>query len=217
MNTSNVAVSKKHRKEEWSKLRWATYNFLKSFIKDKKDLKILDLGCGQSQYDDLLTSHNVTKSDVYNYENVNLVFDANENFPIIDKEYDLVIAMHVLEHLHNPQGAVKECFRVLKPGGFFVGVTPFMMAVHHRPHDYWRFTDVCLKKILDDAGFTKIDIETCSDVSDILDSVENTYYNALANKYWWGRLMRKINRVMRAKTKVDDLDTAKAFSFIAIK
>lgn len=42
-----------------------------------------------------------------------------------DREFDLVIANHVLEHVADDRAAMKEVFRVLKPGGLAVLQTPY--------------------------------------------------------------------------------------------
>ncbi len=49
----------------------------------------------------------------------NIVFAARNIFDLNDPDntYDVVIAGNVLHLLSNPQGAVKELYRVLKPGG----------------------------------------------------------------------------------------------------
>jgi SAM-dependent methyltransferase len=58
----------------------------------------------------------------------------------------------VLEHLHTPEVAISEAFRVLKPGGFLYLEVPFLQGFHADPHDYFRFTQVGLKSILKDNG-----------------------------------------------------------------
>lgn len=49
----------------------------------------------------------------------NISFDTRNIFDLRDPDntYDIVIAGNVLHLLSNPQGAVKELYRVLKPGG----------------------------------------------------------------------------------------------------
>ena len=49
----------------------------------------------------------------------NIAFEARNIFDLKDPDctYDIVIAGNVLHLLKNPQGAVRELFRVLKPGG----------------------------------------------------------------------------------------------------
>ncbi len=44
--------------------------------------------------------------------------------PFADASFDLVVAKWVIEHLEKPEQDFSECFRVLKPGGFFIFLTP---------------------------------------------------------------------------------------------
>ncbi len=53
--------------------------------------------------------------------------------------FDAVIMNHVLEHVHEPQTLVAECFRVLRPGGTFIAVTPNAESFGHRTfRSSWR-------------------------------------------------------------------------------
>jgi ubiquinone/menaquinone biosynthesis C-methylase UbiE len=47
-----------------------------------------------------------------------------EDLPFSDNSFDLVTANMVLEHLEEPRRVIIETFRVLRPGGHFVFVTP---------------------------------------------------------------------------------------------
>lgn len=61
------------------------------------------------------------------------------NFP--DASYDFVVSDQVLEHvLGDPFLAVRESFRVLKPGGYVVHTTCLINPIHKYPYDLWRFT-----------------------------------------------------------------------------
>ncbi len=57
------------------------------------------------------------------------------NLPFSDNEYDVILCNHVLEHIPNDKQAMKELYRVLKPGG---------MGIFQIPQDLKRavtFTD----------------------------------------------------------------------------
>lgn len=54
--------------------------------------------------------------------------------------FDAVFLMEVLEHVQNPQLAMDEIWRVLRPGGLVMLSAPFVFEIHAIPHDYYRFT-----------------------------------------------------------------------------
>jgi SAM-dependent methyltransferase len=64
---------------------------------------------------------------------------------VADNSVDFAISDQVLEHVEgNPQQAIDECHRVLKPGGVAVHTTCFINPVHGAPGDFWRFTPEAL-------------------------------------------------------------------------
>jgi len=63
-----------------------------------------------------------------------------------DESFDFVLSDQVLEHVEgDPQQAVDESWRVLRPGGIAVHATVFMYPIHDAPGDYWRFTPAALR------------------------------------------------------------------------
>jgi len=69
------------------------------------------------------------------------------NFP--DESFDFVISDQVLEHVEgNPQKAIDESWRVLRPGGIAIHSTCFINPIHAAPNDFWRFTPDALKLLL---------------------------------------------------------------------
>jgi SAM-dependent methyltransferase len=46
--------------------------------------------------------------------------------------FDAITMKHVIEHVHDPVGLVRECLRLLKPGGRLVIVTPNVNGLGHR-------------------------------------------------------------------------------------
>jgi SAM-dependent methyltransferase len=68
------------------------------------------------------------------------VFEANT--------FDAVFLLEVLEHVQEPQSALSEIYRILKPGGKIVMSTPYIFEMHDVPYDFWRFTEYGLKQLL---------------------------------------------------------------------
>ncbi|WP_448388526.1 class I SAM-dependent methyltransferase [Microbacterium aurum] len=63
--------------------------------------------------------------------------------------YDFVVLDEILEHVPRPWVAVEEVRRILKPGGTLITSSPFMIAVHKVPEDYWRFTKEAMSILLE--------------------------------------------------------------------
>lgn len=74
--------------------------------------------------------------------NPDIVGDIH-NLPLRDSSVDAIICMNVLEHVEDPQKAVKEIYRVLKPGGYCYFDTPFIFYYHPMEgyyRDFFRFS-----------------------------------------------------------------------------
>ncbi len=73
--------------------------------------------------------------------------------PFKDGEFDAVVSGQVLEHIEGqPQSAIDELFRVLKPNGISLQTTCFINPIHGCPNDYWRFTPDALKLLTEQHG-----------------------------------------------------------------
>jgi len=82
--------------------------------------------------------------------------------PLRAEAFDLVIAEQVLEHVHWPYRAVKNVHQMLRPGGWFLVATPFLLRVHGYPDDCCRWTEMGLKYLLMEGAFPENGIRTGS-------------------------------------------------------
>ena len=95
------------------------------------------------------------------------------DLPIRDSCVDLILSQAVLEHVTNPDRAVCEMHRVLKPGGILYVEAAFMQPVHMEPWHYFNITPYGLAYLLRDW-----DVEWQSTIGDpdyVLDWVHRAY------------------------------------------
>jgi len=130
--------------------------------------EIVDLGCGAGNgYDDLqpfARNFNWIGLDIEISPEVNerkrtdLTFMTYNgiDIPFPDNSKDLIYSRQVFEHVLYPQELLREVYRVLKPGGYFVGSTSHLEPFHSR--SLWNFTPYGFVTLLKRAGFTHISI-----------------------------------------------------------
>ena len=75
-----------------------------------------------------------------------------------DAAFDACVSDQVLEHVEgDPFDAVKESFRVVRPGGYVVHATCLLNPIHREPGDFWRFTPDALNLLCRAAGAGEIE------------------------------------------------------------
>jgi len=129
--------------------------------------RLIDIGCGTKQYKDLLAPY-VTEHIGLDYNgtlhdkaNVDL-WGTAYNIPAEDASFDSAICTAVLEHLEEPEAALKECKRVLKQGGVAIYSVPFIWHLHEEPRDFFRFSMYGLKYLFDKTGFEILELKALS-------------------------------------------------------
>ncbi len=118
-------VSPVYPSDSWSE-HFATSDFAKGLF--------VNVGSGNSSL-----HPEIVNTDFIPYTNVDVVTDAG-HLPFKDNSVDGILCIGVLEHLQYPESAVAEMYRILKPGGKFYALIPFMVGYHASPHDYTRWT-----------------------------------------------------------------------------
>lgn len=85
----------------------------------KKTIKRLDIGCGGNKIP------GAVYVDIDPGANPDILHDLNKfPYPMEDNSYDEIYAKHIIEHLDNPKGFMRELTRILKPGGTVFVETP---------------------------------------------------------------------------------------------
>jgi len=99
---------------------------------DLRGKRVLDLGCGNGSYTAELARRAsfVCGVDLQMQhlkafrQPIHRVQAAGESLPFASESFDVVTMIEVLEHTRCDEEVLKECFRVLKPGGFVVLFVP---------------------------------------------------------------------------------------------
>ena len=129
--------------------------------------RLIDIGCGKKPYKDMLSlyvtehigvDHQDTLHDRSNIDR----FGSAYNLPAEDQEFDCALCTAVLEHLEEPEQALRECYRILRQGGVAIYSVPFIWHLHEEPRDFYRFSKYGLKYLFEKAGFEIIEIRALS-------------------------------------------------------
>ena len=140
--------------------------------------KLLDVGCGNGVF--------LKKMEQLGWQGHGVEFDPNsvkraknigldvlarslEHAKYPSDTFDLVTMIHVIEHLPQPDFTLQECFRVLKPGGRIMVVTPNTRSLGHQrfkqawrgletPRHLYLFSGQSLATMIEASGF-KLTIE----------------------------------------------------------
>jgi SAM-dependent methyltransferase len=129
--------------------------------------RLVDIGCGAKPYKDLLAPYVTTHVGIEHQEtlhdksNIDRFGTAYE-IPAEDGEFDCALCTAVLEHLEEPEKALRECYRVLHTRGVAIYSVPFIWHLHEEPRDFYRFSKYGLKYLFEKVGFEIIEIKALS-------------------------------------------------------
>jgi SAM-dependent methyltransferase len=99
----------------------------------KKGMRILDFGCGQGAFSQRLVDNgmivdgcDINTEQIKAKVNKKITFDLNTeiNPALFSDQYDMLIALEILEHLRDPWKYLNDCLTLLKDNGIVVLSTP---------------------------------------------------------------------------------------------
>lgn len=141
--------------------------------------------------------------------------------PFRDASFEFILSVAVLEHIRYPFVMMKEVYRVLKPGGRFIGTAAFMEPFHQ--NSFSHPTHLGLVNLLSYGGFAVEQIAPDRQWTGLAALAKNGLFPrmpaamiklvllpvVLAQKLWWGLARKDDAALIR--------NTSGSFAFIASK
>lgn len=143
------------------------FNEIYNWIKDHNDnnISILDIGASDGIVLNLLSEKLSLKKAVgidlsvpeNKFDKIKLIKADAENLPFKDEEFNYVISSSVIQYIKDRNKMLKECYRVLRNGGFLLitAPSPFQNKIAHMINYYKKdeeeknlfFNDLTLKEL----------------------------------------------------------------------
>lgn len=138
------------------------YRRLRDIAPSVKGKRVLEIGSGRLiKGEEAYSAIHIFK-DVVEFRQTDLdVSFGHEPLDITDmnvqQTYDLILCLNVLEHVYDFQLAIRNLHDALVNGGRLVIAVPFAFPLHDEPHDYYRYTEFALHRML--SAFDKVEVE----------------------------------------------------------
>jgi hypothetical protein len=146
-NSDALLLPKRRTVRRWRHVGFSSCTLLRSLQYEALhglvcEGRSLDIGGGRNtSYHHLLAVRGTLESlNIDRRRAPTFVADLNNPLPIRSETYDNIISLNTFEHVWNDRFAISECMRVLKTGGRFHFMVPFLYHVHASPLDYHRHT-----------------------------------------------------------------------------
>jgi len=131
------------------------FNYELKFL--KANGKILDLGSGKVKpsyyrFINIAEDSEIITVNISTKMKLHLLTDLEKTLHFKGNNY--IFIFNLLEHF-NYGNILNESYRVLKQNGKLYRVVPFLASVHGDPHDYSRYTEAALSRMLKEANFKR--------------------------------------------------------------
>lgn len=152
-----------------------------AYLDDAPPGTLLDVGCGNGAYAASMQARGWSVRGTEFDPQAAQVARTSHGIPVDvgdlaaiahpDGAFDAITARHVLEHVREPAAFLAECWRILRPGGRLVIVTPNVDSLGHRHFaDRWRgleqprhlflYASASLRALFRRSGIDPVDVFT---------------------------------------------------------
>lgn len=134
--------------------------------------KLLDVGCGRGDFakgfkdlglDVFGIDRERSNSEILKGIEVKTINIEKDSFPFDNGAFDIVFSKSVIEHFWNPEHFIQECYRILRPGGTIIIMTPDWQSQRCIFYDDFThvhpYTSVSLKEMLQIYNFREVTSE----------------------------------------------------------
>ena len=96
-------------------IKRSSKDFINNQLKSNPNWKVLDIGCGYTAHENATVICDIQDLSEF-YKDKNFIKLENNILPFKDKEFDFVIASHVIEHVEDVKTFIKELERISSKG-----------------------------------------------------------------------------------------------------
>lgn len=142
--------------------------YIEKFLEENKDLiKGSCMEVVDNKYTKKFGENKVTKSEVIDNNSRNkqatIYADLRKMSKVRPNSFDCLVITHTFGMIDDYDAALKECFRVLKPGGTLLATVSSFSPTYDIEYNFWRFT-VASAKLIFGKHFKNIDIKSYGNV-----------------------------------------------------
>lgn len=148
------------------------------------EMTLYDVGCGEKPFAAFLKGRVAAHVGVdvdygfYDTRHIDLIGSADA-LPMADGSVDAILSSQVIEHLPDPEKAIAEAARVLKPDGLLFLSYPYLYPIHAPPWDFARLSEFAMDRMLTAHGLELVERRTLGGFWYLLGAVTPIYLNGL--------------------------------------